>query len=325
MYAKKRYYLMVFIIGLLHINQMGLSQTNRAVSTQPAIAIVVTDTTLAYVAAPARGMIVFSKKDNQFYMRTYNRWTTYATTAFSGLTAIRDSIRLGGLLTGPTVIAATDVNTLAITGLKTSSGSAALSDSVVMIDGNGVLKKIRTDSLLQRGGWTNAGNLNTNSATNYIGTNDLKGFSIRTNGTEHIHVDSLYRVGINTGTPAEALEVKGNVKVDSTLTAVRYLATAGTAYTSATSPVTVDLSTGNLFTISVNSSFTLAVSNSTKPATYLLKLVYSATGAYTVTWPANFLWSGGLAPTLTNTSGKTDMVGALFDGTNYYCSYALNY
>jgi hypothetical protein len=44
-----------------------------------------------------------------------------------------------------------------------------------------------------------------------------------------------------------------------------------------------------------------------------------------VTWPATVIWSGGTAPTLTTTVGKVDIVTLVFDGTNFYGNYSLNY
>jgi len=127
-------------------------------------------------------------------------------------------------------------------------------------------------------------------------------------------------VGIGTTAPAYKLEVAGDVA------AKRYLTTMPAAIAAAAT-TTVDLSSGNVYTLNVAASITtLTLTNApTRPATFVFKLSYSSGTAYTITWPAAFLWSGGIAPILTCISGKTDILSIIFDGTNYYCSYALNF
>jgi len=127
-------------------------------------------------------------------------------------------------------------------------------------------------------------------------------------------------VGIGTTAPASTLDVVGDVS------AKRYLTTMPAAITAAAT-TTVDLSTGNVFTLNVAASITtLTLTNApTRPATFVFKLSYSSSTAYTIAWPAAFLWSGGIPPVLTCVSGKTDILSIIFDGTNYYCSYALNF
>ena len=127
-------------------------------------------------------------------------------------------------------------------------------------------------------------------------------------------------VGIGTTAPAYKLDVAGDVA------AKRYLTTMPAAIAAAAT-TTVDLSAGNVYALNVAASITtLTLTNApTRPATFVFKLSYSSGTAYTITWPAAFLWSGGIAPILTCVSGKTDILSIIFDGTNYYCSYALNF
>lgn len=46
-------------------------------------------------------------------------------------------------------------------------------------------------------------------------------------------------------------------------------------------------------------------------------------GSYSVGFPAGIKWRGGVAPTLSDTSGKVDLISVLYDGTNYYGAAAL--
>lgn len=74
--------------------------------------------------------------------------------------------------------------------------------------------------------------------------------------------------------------------------------------------LTLDCSAGNVFSVSLNASIsTLAFSNvPTTGIGYSLTLALVADGtARTVTWGASIKWPGGMAPTLTSTSGKEDV------------------
>lgn len=58
-----------------------------------------------------------------------------------------------------------------------------------------------------------------------------------------------------------------------------------------------------------------------------ITLVQPTTGAAgTVTWPGNFVWPGGVAPTLSTGNSAVDMLDFVSDGTNIYLRVlGLNY
>ena len=64
--------------------------------------------------------------------------------------------------------------------------------------------KVGTDS-----GWNTAGNTNTTSATNFLGTNNAQDLLFNTNATEAIRVKSGGNIGIGTNSPSAKLHVKG--------------------------------------------------------------------------------------------------------------------
>lgn len=91
-----------------------------------------------------------------------------------------------------------------------------------------------------------------------------------------------------------------------------------------TSTTTVNWANGNLADITLTSSTTLTLS-APVIGTYIVKLTQGGAGSFTVTWPATVKWSGGIAPVLTTTAGKLDIITLVWDGTSYYGSYALNF
>lgn len=58
-------------------------------------------------------------------------------------------------------------------------------------------------------GWSTVGNSGTSSGSNFLGTTDNKGLSLRTNNTEAIHIDSLQRVSIGVKNTDKKFEVNG--------------------------------------------------------------------------------------------------------------------
>jgi len=107
-------------------------------------------------------------------------------------------------------------------------------------------------------------------------------------------------------------------------TAWRVLSAGAQSVAASTATTTVDMSAGNVQNITLTASTTLTLSSATV-GTYIMKLIQGGSGSYTVTWPGTVIWSGGTAPTLTTTVGKVDIVTLVFDGTNFYGNYSLNY
>jgi hypothetical protein len=131
---------------------------------------------------------------------------------------------------------------------------------------------------------------------------------------------------------AIATPTAGLVVYDSTMNATcEYTGTAWRVVSAGAQAVnvtgllqTVSLADGNVVNITLNSSTTFTLTN---PAlgTYILKLTQGTGGGFLVIWPGTVIWSGGTAPTLTTTAGKVDIITLVYDGTNYYGNYSLNY
>jgi len=127
--------------------------------------------------------------------------------------------------------------------------------------------------------------------------------------------------------PASGLQVFDstmNAMCEYNGTAWRVLSAGAQSVAASTATTTVDMSAGNVQNITLTASTTLTLSSATV-GTYIMKLIQGGSGSYTVTWPGTVIWSGGTAPTLTTTVGKVDIVTLVFDGTNFYGNYSLNY
>lgn len=76
----------------------------------------------------------------------------------------------------------------------------------------------------------------------------------------------------------------------------------------ATGSTTINCSVGNNFVIALNTSITSLTLSNVPSNVYSMTMFINQGGSATIVWPAAFKWSGGTAPTLTLTSGKTDII-----------------
>lgn len=98
-------------------------------------------------------------------------------------------------------------------------------------------------------------------------------------------------------------------------------ASSSTAYT-------VDLSTANVFNISMTGNCTFTFSNPPASGTsvsFMLILKQDATGSRTATWPASVKFPNASTPTLTTTANKVDVLNffTVDGGTTYYGALSL--
>jgi hypothetical protein len=101
-----------------------------------------------------------------------------------------------------------------------------------------------------------------------------------------------------------------------------------TTSASSSTAYTVDLSTANIFTISMTGNCTFTFSNPPASGTsfsFMLILTQDATGSRTATWPASVKWPNGSTPTLTTTANKVDILNFITvnGGTTYYGALSL--
>jgi len=98
-------------------------------------------------------------------------------------------------------------------------------------------------------------------------------------------------------------------------------------FTSSSNACTYNYDVSRSQSIVLTESTTLTISNPVDGIPGVLFIEQGGSGSYTVTWPANVLWSGGTSPTLTTTVGKIDMITFVYHTTNdkYYATAALNF
>ena len=128
-------------------------------------------------------------------------------------------------------------------------------------------------------------------------------------------------------TPATGLQVYDttqNAICEYTGTAWRTISGGKQILNATTGATTIDLSLGNVTDVTLTLSTVITLSNPTV-GTYVIKLIQDAIGGKTVSWPFNVLWSGSTPPTLTSTANRTDVITLIYDGVNYYGTYALNF
>jgi hypothetical protein len=88
--------------------------------------------------------------------------------------------------------------------------------------------------------------------------------------------------------------------------------------------ITLNLTNSEIFNLTLNVSTTIAFT-SPRLGTFVFRITQDGTGGKNVTWPVNVKWSGGIAPVLTTTANKTDIITLIYDGNNFYGAYVLNF
>lgn len=75
---------------------------------------------------------------------------------------------------------------------------------------------INASNYIASNAWSVTGNTGTNASTNFIGTTDAVDFVLKTNAAERLRATSAGRIGINTTTPTQQLDVNGTIVASGT-------------------------------------------------------------------------------------------------------------
>ena len=122
------------------------------------------------------------------------------------------------------------------------------------------------------------------------------------------------RLGLGTGAGSQAaLTLEGAIAYD-----YDDLGNCGGA-------IAADLAAGSVFKTTFTANCTISVSNPVAGGRYVFYIAQGGAGSFTATWFSTINWRGAVAPTLTTTAGRTDRVWCDYDGSEYWCDYALNF
>jgi hypothetical protein len=82
-----------------------------------------------------------------------------------------------------------------------------------------------------------------------------------------------------------------------------------------------DTSLGRVATVTLGGNRTMAAPTNLKVGTYILHVIQDGTGSRTIAWNAVFKWVGAVAPVLSTTAARRDILSFVSDGTNLYGSF----
>jgi len=224
--------------------------------------------------------------------------------------------------TSPTSISIGAIGTATTNGASIASGVLSLTPA----DGtNGGIVTTGTQTIAGAKTFTDAPILTSTSASQALFTDANKNIvSNAITGTGNVVMSNsptlvTPNIGAATGS---SINISGSVTADA-VTAKKYIAIIPTA-TTAAATTEIDLSTGNIFKINLGANITTLNLNNITAGTYILEFIQG--GTFTVTFPTtNWKWSGGTAPTITATNGKTDIVTIVYDGATYFASAIQNF
>jgi hypothetical protein len=129
-------------------------------------------------------------------------------------------------------------------------------------------------------------------------------------------------VGIGTANPASALEVVGTTTLSGELKTTHYTESVVAIGNSGTTQ-TLALTSGTVQTCTLtgNCTFTMPTATAGKSFVMLLK---TGAGSFTATF-TGVKWPGNVAPTITATAAKLEVISFIADGTNWYGNISQNY
>jgi len=132
-------------------------------------------------------------------------------------------------------------------GALMPAGNPGTSGQVLVSQGSGAAPVWQTLAS-SNNSWSLVGNSGTNPANNFLGTTDNQPLVIRTSNTERVRIDTNGNVGIGIATPAQRLDVNGNVQFSGALMPNGNAGTSGQVLVSQGSgqaPVWQTLNTGD--------------------------------------------------------------------------------
>ena len=240
------------------------------------------------------------------------------------------SVATGNGLTGGTITTTGTVSVLANSGIvANSTGVFVLANSGIVSNSTGVFVLANSGIVSNSTGvFVNTSYISTLSANNasYLNGQAAAYYTNATNittgtlpytqlGTNVVNTTANFTIsGIHTHSGNTTFSNWADFKT---------MVESVSAPTISASTLTLDLSNSTIFNVNLNSSITtLTISNapstSNKATGFILILTADGT-ARTISWPASVYWPNGLAPTITSTNNKRDIITMFTtdNGTSY--------
>lgn len=125
------------------------------------------------------------------------------------------------------------------------------------------------------------------------------------------------------GLPSLAGNALKGLRVNAGETVAEWATISTDATQTLTDGATVNWNTanGNIATLTLGASRTLAAPTGLTAKSYILVVIQGGAGTCDITWNGVFKWAGGARPVLSTTVGAKDVFSFFSDGTNMYGSY----
>ncbi len=162
-----------------------------------------------------------------------------------------------------------------------------------------------------------------NSAAGVLSSVGTTGTGLVVKANTPTLITPILGVASATSLNAGTITVTSAIVSNGDISAKRFKLTMPSAITAAAT-TTIDMSTGNVFTVNLAANITTLTLTNAGVGTYLIKFVQTV-GSKTVAFPTGWRWAGGITPSITTTVNKLDIVTLIFDGTTYYATIVKNF
>jgi hypothetical protein len=169
----------------------------------------------------------------------------------------------------------------------------------------------------------NVSGLVANSASGVLSTVGTTGTGLVVKENTPTLITPILGVASATSINAGTITATSAIVSNGDISAKRFKLTMPSAITAAAT-TTIDMSSGNVFTVNLSANITTLTLTNAGVGTYLIKF-FQNVGSKTVAFPAGWKWAGGVIPTLTATINKLDIVTLIYDGTTYYATIVQNF
>jgi hypothetical protein len=146
--------------------------------------------------------------------------------------------------------------------------------------------------------------------------------SLTSTFAERMRIRATGNVGIGTANPASALEVVGTTTLSGELKTTHYTESVVAIGNSGTTQ-TLALTSGTVQTCTLTGNCTFTMPPATAGKSFVM-LLRTGTGSFTATF-TGVKWPGNVAPTITATAAKLEVISFIADGTNWYGNISQNY